>query len=49
MAKISLEVHGVEWGAEFLRKKPSKQQCSFFVVKISLKVHGVVCSRELNS
>ena len=50
MAKIYLEIHGVLWGAEFFRKKkPSKQLCSFFMVKISLKVYGVVCSRELNS
>ena len=40
MAKISLEVHGVQWRAKFLREKNLRQQDGRFQTKISIQVHG---------
>ena len=36
MAKISLEVHGVQWRAKFLREKNLRQQDGLFQTKISV-------------
>ena len=41
MAKISLEVHGVQWRAKFLREKNLRQQDGRFQTKISIQVHGM--------